>query len=209
MSHAAVAALLQPQVSSVQHELLRRYPALSVFVDRDNIHCADFSNDAAVSRGLLSCRMVHCTLSEHFVCKPWTLFEFFFTSARVDVHGPRRFGLCVDLFNKYELPGSSTGAINSGWLFVVKGLRLPWPDACQGLHGVREADALRARARELGIKAGEPGKNMPPCVLYHGEMVRKANGHIERVVSEIGIVLGKEKTHRRAAAAPVRLSCDQ
>jgi hypothetical protein len=102
--------------------------SLNVFVDREAIQCADLTNDNGVDRGLLTSNVVLFVMSEHFICKPWPLYEFFFASARMD--------------NEFESSGSGKIMVDSfhdpreissnDWLSKLEQLALPWPAVLGG-----------------------------------------------------------------------------
>ena len=99
--------------------------------------------------------------------KPWTLFEFFFTSARRDVDAASQFGHCIDLYNKYKMPGiPGAGLAGANWLDFVKQLQLPWPERC--------------------------GYDLPPSVPYNGGLMH--DGHLSRIVQMIQKILGTNRS---------------
>lgn len=95
---------------------------LCCFADVDSNAAADQpSNDLGVDRGLLTSRVVLLVLSVHFVSNAWSLYEFFFASARADCEAAR----CKILVNLH----APTQDNNNHWLAKVNQLKLPWPES--------------------------------------------------------------------------------
>lgn len=91
---------------------------LRCFLDVDSDQTG---HDLGVDRGLLTSRVVLLVLSVHFVSNAWSLYEFFFASARADCEAAR----CKILVDLHAARSANN------WLATVKQLKLPLPESME------------------------------------------------------------------------------
>lgn len=107
--------------SQLHEQLSRQGSRWRVFLDIVSITPDRFStNDIAVDTGLLTSRIILLVLSTSFLCSPWPLYEFFFTSARRDCEFNTTDVLVDILFDPSVMHDST--------MFNLVKCLLPWTD---------------------------------------------------------------------------------